>query len=57
MLVLTRHEGDEIEIGEGEQKVRIVVMKITGKKTVKLAIKAPRTTKIIRKEIADKEQP
>lgn len=49
MLVLSRHRGDEIKIGED---ITIVVVDIRGDK-VRLGIEAPKDVPVHRKEVYD----
>lgn len=51
MLVLTRKQGERIQIGEG---IVIKVIK-SGKNTVKIGIEAPKDVRVIRAELC--EQP
>jgi carbon storage regulator len=50
MLVLTRHNGEQIIIGE---KVVVTVVAIEGNK-VRLGIQAPRDVRVDRKEVHDR---
>lgn len=51
MLILTRREGESIEIGTGEQMVRVKVTRIQGDK-VRIGIEAPDDMPVHREEIA-----
>lgn len=51
MLVLTRKQGELIQVGDG---ITIKVIK-TGKGTVKIGIEAPGHVKVLRGELAAKE--
>ena len=51
MLVLTRKQGELIQVGDG---ITIKVIK-TGKGTVKIGIEAPSHVKVLRGELAAKE--
>lgn len=53
MLVLSRKKNEAIVIGEGEDKVLIVVVEIRGDK-VRIGIEAPKEMPVHRKEIYDK---
>ena len=52
MLVLTRKQGEVIHVGDG---IAIKVIK-TGKGTVKIGIDAPAHVKVLRGELAAREQ-
>lgn len=52
MLVLSRRREERIVIGEGPDRIEIVVAEIRGDK-VRLAISAPRSVPVHRKEVAD----
>lgn len=51
MLVLSRLKGEEILIGDN---IRIIVNKIDGKR-VSIGIEAPKETRILRSELATKQ--
>ena len=50
MLVLSRKKEESIIIGEGENKVEIMIVDVRGDK-VRLGINAPRSISVYRKEI------
>ena len=50
MLVLSRTKDESIIIGEGENKVEIMIVDVRGDK-VRLGINAPRSISVHRKEI------
>lgn len=52
MLVLSRQKDESIMIGDGDDKVEVVIVDVRGDK-VRLGINAPRTTPVHRKEIYD----
>jgi carbon storage regulator len=52
MLVLSRKQKEVIVIGEGSNRIEVVVRWIGGN-TVRLGIKAPRQVKILRGELPD----
>lgn len=52
MLVLTRKQGEQIQVGEG---ITVKVIK-TGKGTVKIGIEAPAHVKVLRGELYEKEK-
>jgi carbon storage regulator len=52
MLVLTRKQGELIQVGDG---ITVKVIK-TGKGTVKIGIEAPAHVKVLRGELAAKEE-
>ena len=52
MLVLTRKQGETIQIGNG---IEIKVIR-TGKGTVKIGIEAPADVKVLRGELAARDQ-
>ena len=51
MLVLTRKQGETIQVGDG---ITIKVIR-TGKGTVKIGIEAPETVRVLRGELCDKD--
>lgn len=53
MLVLSRRNNESLKIGDN---IEVVVQRIAGNRVV-LGIKAPRETRIIRKEIEDAAPP
>jgi len=55
MLVLSRKQKEVIVIGEGSNRVEVVVHWIKGN-TVRLGIKAPRQVKILRGELPDEKE-
>ncbi|MBQ9454793.1 MAG: carbon storage regulator [Thermoguttaceae bacterium] len=48
MLVLTRHTSESILIGED---IKITVVKVTGRDTVRIGIEAPQGLNIVRTEL------
>ena len=52
MLVLSRKKRQSIVIGEGQNKIEVIINRIKGD-TVSLGIKAPRQVKILRGELPD----
>ena len=52
MLVLSRKKRQSIVIGEGQDKIEVIINRIKGD-TVRLGIKAPRQVKILRGELPD----
>lgn len=55
MLVLTRKVQQTIVIGEGENRVEVVVLEVRGEQ-VRIGVNAPRTVKVHRKEVWDQIQ-
>ena len=55
MLVLSRKQKEVIVIGEGSNRIEIVVHWIKGN-TVRLGVKAPRQVKILRGELPDEKE-
>lgn len=54
MLVLTRKENEVIVIGEGEDQIRIMVVK-TGSSKIQIGVEAPRHVKVLRGELVEKK--
>ena len=52
MLVLSRKKNEVIVIGEGENKVEIMIVEIRGDK-VRLGVEAPRDVPVHRQEVYD----
>lgn len=52
MLIVARHEGEEILIADG--LIRIKVVNIQGK-IARIGIDAPREIRVVRKEVADRD--
>ncbi len=50
MLVLSRHKNESIIIGDGDQKIEIIVVEIRGDK-VRLGIEAPKQVPVHRLEV------
>lgn len=55
MLVLSRKKRQSIVIGEGQNKIEVIINRIKGD-TVSLGIKAPRQVKILRGELPDEKE-
>lgn len=55
MLVLARKAAQTIVIGEGSNRIEVVVHWIKGN-TVRLGIKAPRQVRILRGELPDEKE-
>jgi carbon storage regulator len=55
MLVLTRRQGERIIIGEGAERIEIMVTRIDGDK-VRIGIEAPRHVPIRREEVLLKKR-
>lgn len=55
MLVLSRKKRQSIVIGEGQNKIEVIVNRIKGD-TVSLGIVAPRQVKILRGELPDEKE-
>ena len=55
MLVLTRKSKEVIVIGEGSNRIEVVVHWLKGN-TVRLGIKAPRQVRILRGELPDRKE-
>ena len=53
MLVLSRHEGEEIQISDD---IRIVIVRLKGN-TVRIGIVAPIEIRVVRGELADTRKP
>jgi carbon storage regulator len=53
MLVLSRKVGQEIVIGEGADRVVIIVTEVRGREQVRLGITAPRHISVHRSEVRD----
>jgi len=52
MLVLTRHENEDIVIGEGANRVIVKLIAIRGE-SVRIGIEAPRKISVHRQEVYD----
>lgn len=55
MLVLSRKKRQSIVIGEGQNKIEVIINRIKGD-TVSLGIVAPRQVKILRGELPDEKE-
>ena len=54
MLVLSRKEGDRIVIGEGVDRIEVVIAYVRGER-VGVAIEAPKEVKIMRAKLINRE--
>lgn len=52
MLVLSRHKGEQIVIGDGEKKIVVTIVEIQGVK-VRIGIEAPEEVPVHRREVYD----